>query len=98
MYDILINVLVFSAVLLLLALTIGVIMGIMILIDVRHSTKEVAKKVKAVTSAIDIVSMLIGGFGGAKKTFKKKLNSANDSTVIAFIAGIKRALTVLFKK
>ncbi len=98
MYEILINVLVFSAILLLLALTIGVVIGVMILVDIRRSTKEVTRKIKAVTSALDIISMVVGGFGGARKTFKKKLKTANDSNVIAFIAGIKRALTVFLRK
>ncbi|MBU0671985.1 MAG: hypothetical protein KJ732_03035 [Candidatus Margulisbacteria bacterium] len=97
MQEILINVLIFSGILLLLALAVGVIIGVMILLDVRKMTKDVTKKVKAVTSAIDIVSMLFGGFGGAQKTLKKKLKT-DSSTMVAFISGLKKGLQVLLKK
>ncbi|MFH1347283.1 MAG: hypothetical protein ABIH22_01200 [Candidatus Margulisiibacteriota bacterium] len=97
MQEILINVLIFSGIILLLAVAVGVVIGIMILVDIRKTTKEVTKKVKAVTSAIDIVTLLLGGLGGAKKTLKKKLNP-DKSTLIAFIAGVKKGLQVLLKK
>lgn len=97
MYEILINILVFCGIILLIALTVAVIQGILILLDVKRISKEVRKKLLAVTSVIDIVSLLLGGFEGAKSRFKKKLTS-NDSTLVAFLAGLKKSLQVLLKK
>ena len=93
MYEILINVLIFSGILLLLAITVGVVIGVIILVDIRRSTKQITRQIKAVTSAFDIVSLLLGGVGQAKK----KLNP-DKSTLIAFIAGVKKGLQVLLKK
>jgi len=97
MYGILINILVFCGILLLISLTVAVVMGIIILIDIRRTTKEIAKKVRVVTNALDIVSLLVGGLGGAKKTLKKKLDP-DKPTLVAFIAGLKKGLQVLLKK
>lgn len=87
----LINILVFCGIILLLALTVGVIQLIIILVDVRRVSKEVTDKVRAVTSVIDIFSLVLGGLGAAKKKI-------NRSTLVAFTAGLKKALEVLFKK
>ncbi|MFH1683732.1 MAG: hypothetical protein ABIA67_02485 [Candidatus Margulisiibacteriota bacterium] len=97
MQEILINVLIFSGIILLLALSVGVVIGIMILVDIRKTSKEITKKIKAITSAIDIVALLLGGLGGARQSLKKKLNP-DKSTLIAFIAGVKKGLQVLLKK
>ncbi len=97
MYEILINVLIFAGILLLLALTVAVVQGFIILIDVRRMTREIKEKMLVVTSVFDIVTLLLGGVEGAKKKFKKKLKT-NDSTLVAFLAGLKKSLRVLLKK
>jgi hypothetical protein len=89
------NILIFCGILLLLALTVAVVQGIVILIDVRRVSREVTNKVLAITSLFDIVTMLVGGLGEAKKRVGKKMDS---NTVVAFAAGLKKAVQVLFKK
>jgi len=96
MYEILINVLVFSGIILLLALTVAVIQGVLILIDARKTAKEVEEKLRAVVSVFDVVSLIFGGIDGAKKKIQNKF-SPNKSTLVALIAGIKRGLQVLVK-
>lgn len=96
MQEILINVLIFAGILLLLALSVAVVIGIMILVDLRRTTKEISGKIKAVSSALDIVGLLISGLTGARG-LKKKI-SDDSSTLAAFAAGIKRSLEVLLKK
>jgi hypothetical protein len=93
----LINALIFTGILLLIALVVGMIIVIFILLDFRRVSKEISKKVVALTSVVDIVSLFMGGIGGAKNRIKKKLKN-DDSTLIAFIAGVKRGLQVLLKK
>ncbi|MFC1637656.1 hypothetical protein ACFL1W_01410 [Candidatus Margulisiibacteriota bacterium] len=93
----LINALIFAGVLLVIALVAGVIVGVFILIDFRRVSKEISKKVVALTSVVDIVSLFMGGIGGAKNRLKKKVKS-DDSTMISFIAGVKKGLQVLLKK
>jgi hypothetical protein len=97
MHEILINVLIFCGIILLLALTVAVVQIVIIMIDVNRMTKEVRKKVLALTSVFDIVTLLFGGLGGAKKVLKKKLNP-DKSTLVASVAGIKKGLQVLLKK
>ena len=89
------NILIFCGILLLLALTVAVVQGIIILIDARRVSKEVTNKVLAVSSLFDVVTMLVGGLGEAKKRVGKNMDS---STVVAFAAGLKKAIQVLFKK
>ena len=89
----LVNILIFCGILLLLAITVAVIQGIIILIDVRRISKEVRKKILALTSVIDIVTLLLGGMGEAKKKLQP-----SKSTLIAFIAGLKKGIQVLLKK
>lgn len=89
-YDILMNILIFCGIILLIALTVGVIQAIIILVDVRHTSKEVKKKLYALTSVIDIVSLLMGGMEGAKKRM-------GENSIIAFIAGVKKGLKVLLR-
>jgi hypothetical protein len=94
MQEILINILIFCGIILLLALTVAVVQIIIIMIDINRMTKEVKKKVLALTSVIDIVSLLFGGLEGAKKKFKNKL-SPDKSTIVAFVGGLKKGLQVL---
>ncbi|MDD5382979.1 MAG: hypothetical protein PHH60_04925 [Candidatus Margulisbacteria bacterium] len=89
----LINTLIFCSVLLLLALIVGAIQLIMILVDVRKMTHEIKEKFMIVTSVFDIVSLIVGGLGSAKKKFK----NADSSTIVGVVAGIKKGLQVLFK-
>ncbi|OGC11269.1 hypothetical protein A3K48_01935 [candidate division WOR-1 bacterium RIFOXYA12_FULL_52_29] len=88
MHDILINVLVFSGVLLLLALTVAVIQGIMILSDVRKMSGEIREKVLAITSLLDAVTMIFGALGGSKKKWNK------NTTLAAFVGGLRKGLNV----
>ncbi|MFH1387260.1 MAG: hypothetical protein ABIH50_06315 [bacterium] len=88
----LINILLFCGILLLLSLTVAVIQGILIFIDIRKMTHEVKEKVLAVTSVLDILTAFLGGLG----IMKSKLSS--ESTIIGFAAGLKKALQILFKK
>lgn len=90
LYDILMNILIFCGILLLISLTVGVIQAIIILVDVRHTTKEVKKKLYALTSVFDIVSLLMGGMEGVKKR-------VDENSIIAFVAGVKKGLKVLMK-
>lgn len=90
----LVNSLIFCAILLLIALTVGAIYFIMILMDARKMTHEIKEKFLAITSVLDIVSLVIGGLGAARKRMK----NPDSSTFVAFMAGLKKALQVLFKK
>ncbi|KPJ64998.1 hypothetical protein AMJ44_11535 [candidate division WOR-1 bacterium DG_54_3] len=94
MQEILINVLIFCGILLLVALIVAMVQIILIMVDIRRMTKEIKKKVYALTSLFDIVSLLFGGVEGAKKRFKKKL-SPDKSTIVAFMGGLKKGLQVL---
>ncbi|MFH1541768.1 MAG: hypothetical protein ABIE84_01615 [bacterium] len=96
MYEILINVLVFSAILLLLAITVGVVQLVIVVLDVRRTTKKVTRQVEAVTSIFDIGSLLLGGMEGAGKRISKKV-IPGKANITALIAGIKKGLQVLFK-
>ncbi len=96
MYEILINVLVFCAILLLIALIVGTVQMVIVMIDVRRTSKKVTKKVETVTSLLDIGSLLLGGVEGAKK--KMTSNMISKSNFAALIAGIRKGLQVLFKK
>jgi len=93
MYEILINILIFSGILLSLALVFILIQGILILFDVRKMIHQIKEKLMVITSIFDVVSLL-GQFGGRMK--KKGVNSS--SSLIAAIAGIKRGLKVFFDK
>jgi len=93
MYEILINILIFSGILLLLALVVAIVQGILILLDTRKMVHQIKEKLLILTSIFDVVSLL-GQFGGRMK--KKGVNSS--SSLIAAIAGIKRGLKVFFDK
>jgi len=93
MYEILINILIFSGILLLLALVVAIVQGILILLDTRKMVHQIKEKLLILTSIFDVVSLL-GQFGGRMK--KKGVSSS--SSLIAAIAGIKRGLKVFFDK
>ena len=97
MTEILINILMFCAILLLLALTIGAIFGAMIMFDIRRTTKEVSEKVRALAAVFDILTLVIGGLSGTGKKIKNKLGM-DSSNLAPFIAGLKKGLKVLFNK
>ena len=97
MQEILLNILIFAGILVLLALTVAVIMGIFVLNDVRRISKEIREKVLIVTSLFDIASMLLGGMEGVKGRVKKKLKN-DGSSLVAFLAGLKKGIKVLLKK
>ena len=92
----LINALIFCGIVILIALIVAMVQIILILLDVRRMTKEIKKKLFALTSLFDILSLLFGGFEGAKKRFKKKLKF-DQPTLMAFMGGLKKGLEVLFK-
>ncbi|MDD5594274.1 MAG: hypothetical protein PHG97_06010 [Candidatus Margulisbacteria bacterium] len=92
----LLNILIFCAILLLIAFVVGTVLLIIILIDVKRSVREVTEKVRAVTSLIDVVTMLAGAVDLAKGRLGKKL--PGQSTLVAFAAGLKKGLEVLLKK
>ena len=97
MYEILMNILIFCIILLIIAFIVGTVQLVIMLIDVRKTTKTVSKKVEAVTSMIDIVSLIFGGMDEAKKRVQNKI-VPNKSNLIAFVAGIKKGLQVLLNK
>lgn len=94
MYEILINVLIFSAIILLLALAVAATQIILILVDARKTARKIEAKIQALTSVFDIVSLIFGGIEGAKKKIKSRI-IPKRSTLVALIAGIKKGLEVL---
>ena len=94
----LINILIFCAIILLIVIIVGAVQAVIVMIDVRRSTKEVTKKVRAITSALDIVALLFGGLGRGKKKAQSRLIAPDEATIVPYIAGVKKALQVLLKK
>lgn len=92
----LVNILIFCAVLLLIALIVGTLQLIIIFIDVRKTTREVTEKIRAITSLLDIVSLLIGALNLTKGKIKEKI--PGKSTLFALVAGLKKGLETLLKK
>ena len=90
----LVNALIFCVILLVIALIVGAVQLTMILFDLRKMTDEVKNKFLAVASVLDIVTLVVGGLGGAKKKFKEQ----DGSTMVAFLGGLKKALQVFFGK
>ena len=97
MYEILINVLIFAGILLLLALTVGAVIGVLMMFDILKVEREFKKKIAPIFSALDIISLIFGGLEGFKNRAKKKLKGDN-STVVAFAAGLKKGLQVFVGK
>ena len=92
----LINVLLGCSILLAVALIVAAVQFSLILKDIRRVEREVADKVRAVSSIIDIVSVVTGSLDVAKSAINRKM--PGKITLIAFAAGLKRSLEVLFKK
>lgn len=92
----LINILIFTAIILLIALIVAVVQIVLILIDARQTTKELKTKLQSVFSVIDLATMFLGGLEGAKRRLIKQA-IPDQSTMVAFAAGLKKGLAVLFK-
>ena len=92
----LINILLFCAVLLLIVFIVGTVQLVIILIDVRKTTREVTEKVRAITSLLDIVSILFGALNMTKGKIKDKI--PGKSTLFALVSGLKKGLETLLKK
>ena len=92
----LINILLFCAVLLLIVFIVGTVQLVIILIDVRKTTREVTEKVRALTSLLDIVSILFGALNMTKGKIKDKI--PGKSTLFALVSGLKKGLETLLKK
>ena len=93
----LVNILLFCGILLLIAFIVIAVQIVIVMLDVRRMSNEVKKKIQVLTSIFDIVTLLIGGLGEAKKRVVRTV-SPNDSTMVAFAAGLKKGLEVLFKR
>ena len=91
----LVNSLIFCAILLLIVLIVGAVQLALIMIDLRRTVSDVTDKVRAVTSLLEIVTSLAGVFDLSKGRFGRKL--PGKPTLIAFAAGLKKGLNVLFK-
>jgi CHASE3 domain sensor protein len=92
----LINILLFCAVLLLIVFIVGTVQLVIILIDVRKTTREVTEKVRAITSLLDIVSILFGALNMTKGKIKDKI--PGKSTLFALVSGLKKGLETLLRK
>ncbi|MBN3033884.1 MAG: hypothetical protein JW873_07305 [Candidatus Saganbacteria bacterium] len=69
----LLNGLIFCAILLLIALTVGAVQLIFILVDVRRTVRVLLEKVRVVTSLFDVAVSLVGARGSAFVAALKKL-------------------------
>lgn len=92
----LVDALIFCSIILVLFLSVAAFQLALILLDLRKTTNEVKQKIIALTSMIDIVALIFSGMGSVKKNIGHKL-LPGSSTLAAFIAGLKKALQVLFK-
>ena len=92
----LINILLFCAVLLLIVFIVGTVQLVIILIDVRKTAREVTEKVRAITSLLDIVSILFGALNMTKGKIKDKI--PGKSTLFALVSGLKKGLETLLSK
>ena len=92
----LINILLFCAVLLLIVFIVGTVQLVIILINVRKTAREVTEKVRAITSLLDIVSILFGALNMTKGKIKDKI--PGKSTLFALVSGLKKGLETLLKK
>ncbi len=59
----------FCLILLILALTVGAVIFILILIDLKQITKRVNREIKAVTFIVDMLDLIVSGMHMAKKKF-----------------------------
>lgn len=90
----LINILIFAGIILLLVLVVAAIQMILILLEARRAAKELKAKVAVITSAIDVVSMVLGGVEGAKARIIKNLIPGKKN-INALVAGVKKGVSVL---
>ena len=92
----LVNILIFCAILLLLVFVVAMVQIVIVLIDIRKTTKTITEKIQVVSSLFDIVTMLTGAFDLAHGRLKNNL--PGKSTISALVAGIKKGLEVFLKK
>ncbi|MFA6431687.1 MAG: hypothetical protein WCV91_04840 [Candidatus Margulisiibacteriota bacterium] len=92
----LINALIFCGILLLLALTVAVIQIVLMLLDIRRTYNEIKRKLEPIISLLDFVTLIAGGLGGLKGRMASNM-MPQKSTMIAFFAGLKKGIEVLFK-
>ena len=92
----LLNSLIICAILLLIVLIVGAVQLTLIMIDIRQTVGAVSEKVRAVTSLLEIVTSLAGVLDLTKGRFGRSL--PGKPTLIAFAAGLKKGLNVLFKQ
>ncbi|HTY13098.1 MAG TPA: hypothetical protein VMD02_02800 [Candidatus Omnitrophota bacterium] len=59
----------FCLILLVIALTVGAVIFILILLDLKQITKRVNREIKAVTFIVDFLDMIVSGFHLAKRKF-----------------------------
>jgi len=98
----LVSLLYIALIIFVITLVIAMVYVILMLADTRRTVKkasqlveEVSEKVKAVTSIIDILVSLTGGFEKAKKKVYEKV-LPSQSTMVPFFAGLRKGLEVLF--
>lgn len=75
----------FSLIILVIALTVAVVIIVMILFDVRQVTARVKREIMAVTFISDIINLVLGAFGFARK----KINATK------IVKGIKNTLKIV---
>lgn len=92
----LIYALIVCAIVLLVVLIVAAVQLVMIISDLRRVEREVADKVRAVSSILDVVSFLTGSFDVARSAINRKM--PGKFTLVAFAAGLKKGLDVLLKK
>lgn len=88
------NIMWFSLILLLLVLTVAVVQVVIILLDVRGATKDLKKKLKSLTSVLDLATMLFGGLEEIKRRAIKQA-IPSKTTLVGFFAGVKKGMQVL---
>ncbi len=84
----------FSLILLLLALTVAIVQVIIILVEVRGSIRELKKKLKPVTAALDIANLFWAGIEEMKRCAAEEADPSK-ATLKAFFAGVKKGIQVL---
>ena len=93
----LVNALIFCVIILVLVLAVAALQLVLVMIDVRRMTREVKEKFLAITSVLDIVTLLVSGLSGVKNKLGER-GGLSSGTVVAFAAGLKKALKILFNK
>lgn len=95
------NILWFVLIIFVGTLIFAVVQIILILLDIRNTAKDAKKmlkdieiRVRALTSLLDVVSMVFGGIEEAKRKVMDRTLSA--SNLSAYAAGLKKGVKVLF--